>query len=214
MKKPDLPNKVEIAVYSLALLGGAEKSVHSENIAAKCHEIAPSQFSWQLPAYRERGWPDKYIAKTALEDAKNKDELVSGAYALDTPKDGWTLTAEGARWFRDNASRIEAALQLKPVAASLPKKEGDRFLRSMRKQPLFKEFRKTGRLQAGSVYAFTDLLSCSPDAAPEVVWSKFSRLATRAELVQDKEVIGFLAACEETFRSCLIPGGGADKTGR
>lgn len=73
MKTNEISN-VDVAVYILATLGGAEKTVYSEHIAAKCYEVAPGRFSWRLPDYREKGWPDKYIVKTALEDAK-KDEL-------------------------------------------------------------------------------------------------------------------------------------------
>ena len=82
MSKPSEVSNVDIVVYVLGLLGGAEKTVYSEEVAAKCYEVAPTRFSWRLPAYRAKGWPDKYVVKTALEDAK-KDKygaLVDGGY--------------------------------------------------------------------------------------------------------------------------------------
>src|SRR5687767_12516037 len=102
-RNEDITN-VDIVVYALAILRGAERTVHSEDIAAKCYELAPSRFSWRLAAYRDKGWPDKYIVKTALEDAKKEHSaLVEGAYTLDTAKDGWRLTPKGASWFGRDA---------------------------------------------------------------------------------------------------------------
>jgi hypothetical protein len=204
MRKPEI-NKVDVAVYSLALLGGAERAVHSEHIAAKCYDIAATQFSWQLPEYRDKGWPDKYITKTALEDAKNKDGLVVGAYALDTARDGWTLTAAGARWFHDNRERVESTLRLKPALSVMSKRAAERFVRSICDKKLFKQYATTGTLESTSVYAFTDFLSCSPDAPPNVVSSKFRHLQSQAELLQDQKLIAFLNACGDVFQSVLNP---------
>jgi len=105
---------LDIAVYALAKLNGAEKKVKSEDIAAKCYELSPSRFSWRLALYREKGWPDKYIVKTALEDTKKEKNggLVEGSYSLDLSKDGWQLTLAGAAWFRSNTKRIEKGLKL------------------------------------------------------------------------------------------------------
>jgi hypothetical protein len=45
---------MHIAVYALSLLGGTHKKVHTEDIAAKCVEVAPNRFRWEQYAY-----PDK-----------------------------------------------------------------------------------------------------------------------------------------------------------
>ena len=105
-RKSEVTN-VDVVLWALAQAGGATRKVPSEEIAAEAHSIAPDRFSWQLPKYRVRGWPDKYIVKTALEDAKKKENggLVTGDYANDLAKDGWTLTSRGARWIIDNAER-------------------------------------------------------------------------------------------------------------
>jgi hypothetical protein len=194
-------SNVDIATYALAVLGGAERTMHSEHIAAKCFELAPTQFGWRLPEYR--GWPDKYVAKTALDDAK-KIDLADGAYALDVAKDGWRLTPTGARWFHENAQRIARALQVAP-ASVLPKKDVERFLRQMREKRMFREYLSTRRVDADNVFAFTDMLSCSPDASPEIIASKFRGLSARAEIVRDENVSAFLRACETTFEKLLKP---------
>jgi hypothetical protein len=201
MKTVELSN-VDVAVYILASLGGAEKTIYSEHIAAKCYEAAPARFSWRLPEYREKRWPDKYIVKTALEDAK-KDEygaLVDGAYALDVARDGWRLTTKGAIWFKENGERVERQLGLTAQHAAVPKREAQRFLKQMQGQSVYQAYRKSG-LGDITRFAFTDMLNCSPDASDDVVISKFKRLRATAELVGDLEIVGFLDACKSKFLS-------------
>jgi hypothetical protein len=199
LRKPtsDLTN-VDVVIYAIVALDGATKTVSSEEIAARSYELAPSQFSWSRPEYRERGWPDKYVAKTALEDAKKPEygALVEGVYARDLTKDGWRLTAAGAKWFQDNCSRIESALKVKQL--TIPRRDADRFKRRLREEPLFKEFLKARKVE-GSVYAFTDMLRCSPDAPPNVIAMKFGRMRTMAGLVQDPDISEFLDVCAASF---------------
>jgi hypothetical protein len=199
MRKTDEITNVDIVVYALATLGGAERTVSSEVIAAKSHELAPARFSWRRPEYREKGWPDKYIAKTSLEDAKKRDygSLVEGVYALDLSKDGWMLTPEGAKWYRENRERIESALKVRQTI--VPRKHADRFKRHVRAQSLFVQFVSTRSVDAEYSYAFTDMLNCSPDASPEVVALKFRRMKAMAELIQDPDITAFLTACEASF---------------
>ena len=199
MKNTRALTNLDIAVYVLATLGGAKRTVYSEDIAARSYELAPSKFSWRQQIYREKGWPDKYVVKTALEDAKKPEYggLVEGAYANDLSKDGWRLTPEGAKWFRHNRQRIESAISVKQPA--IPRKDADRFKRWLGEEPLFKEFLKTRKVDAKSAYAFTDMLNCSPDASPEVVAVKFGRMRATAELVEDPDISEFVAACAASF---------------
>jgi hypothetical protein len=113
MARDSAITNVDIAVYALAILRGANRRVKSEDIAAKCYALCPARFSWRLIIYRDKGWPDKYIVKTALEDAKKEKNggLVDGSYSLDLSKDGWQLTPPGAVWFRTNTKRIEKVLK-------------------------------------------------------------------------------------------------------
>ncbi len=191
--------KVDVVVYVVAGLGGAEKSVYSEDVAAKCYELAPNQFSWKLPQYQRKGWPDKYIVKTALEDAKKSEygALVEGNYALEIAKDGWRLTPAGARWFNESRGRIEK--ELGAEQPSLPNRDAKKFLNSIAREPLLKKFLSSGSIRGSSFYELTDMLSCSPDAPVDVIRKKFRRLKSIAELANGKEVIAFLDACEAAF---------------
>jgi hypothetical protein len=201
MSKPREISNVDVVVYVLGLLGGAEKTVYSEEVAAKCYQVAPARFSWRLPAYREKGWPDKYIVKTALEDAKKEDygALVDGAYALDIVRDGWRLTPKGAAWLRQRAEHIEKNIAVREKGLSVPKREEQRFLKQMRSQPLYESYKKPGGLALANRFAFTDMLNCSPDTSEDTLLSKFKRLRARAEIVGDEDIIRFLDACRDAF---------------
>lgn len=190
---------VDVVVYALAELGGAEKTIYSEDIAAHCFELAPSKFCWRLEKYRRKGWPDKYVARTALEDAKKGElgGLVEGAYALESAKDGWRLTTAGVKWFRANRSRIAQALdEDQPIVRS---KDAGRTRRLVQNQALFQRFKKEGRVDPSLFYEFTDMLTCSPDAGPEIVAAKFRQLEAKVEMLQDKELSEFLRACGNAF---------------
>lgn len=188
-----------IVVYVLAVLGGAERTVYSEDIAAKCYELEPSRFCWRLEKYRERGWPDKYIAKTALEDAKKEEygRLVEGSYALDLSRDGWRLTPSGGKWFLDQRERVERSLGLS--LGSLPLRDAERFLRQFRAEPMFQRYFTNRSLDGLTRYDLTDFLSCAPDAPADVITRKFDRLRAMAELSRNQGVLEFLDACVRFF---------------
>ncbi len=200
--KSDALSNVDIAVYALAILGGAERIIHTEQIAAKCFELANVRFSWVLPAYRGK-WPDKEIVRTALEDGKKEinGALVQGKHARDTSKDGWRITPRGVEWITKNKGRIAKALKQK--TPSLPKREAERFARKLRTDISFKHFKETGSLDGVSSYMFTDMLGCAPDASNDIIGEKFSRLFATAKLVNDVELIKFLEACEGTFSDLI-----------
>jgi hypothetical protein len=204
-RSPESITNVDIVVYATAALGGAEKRVASEHIAAKCFALDPSRFSWRLAEYRK--WPDKYIVKTALEDAKKEEYgfLVDGAYNLDPAKDGWRLTHHGASWVRQNGARLEQHFGSEVAAKTVTAKEQGRILRRIHEEPLYRHFTQHRELSGVSQYGFTDMLNCSPDASPDVVVLKFRRLFASAQLTGDDDAITFLRACAERF-SALIPG--------
>ncbi|MFC1678696.1 hypothetical protein ACFL2T_00550 [Elusimicrobiota bacterium] len=199
---PSLPSNHEIAVFAVASLGGAQKRVNTEEIAVFCHKLAPSQFSWSLKEYREKGWPDKFVVKCALEDAKKKKHgsLVSGNCARDASKDGWRLTALGAEWLKEHSDRFSGALH-SPI-----KKQTRTDLRLIRKitgQKLFQIFLKQGSCAGCSRYDFTDMLNCSPDAPTEVLRAKFDRLLASATEADEKKILLFLNDCAREFNSIL-----------
>ncbi len=193
------PSNVDIVVYALATIGGAERFVHSEDIAARAFELAPPRFSWRLEKYRNRGWPDKYVVKTALEDAKKEEygSLVDGAYALDTAKDGWRLTPLGAEWFTANKRRIADYLGEK--APELPRKDVERFLKRVRATALFRRYLSSGTIAPRDFFDLADLLDCSPDTSRKLIAVKFQNLYATGRLVRDPQILRLFEACACTF---------------
>ena len=75
----DNPANWEIAVYTVYILGGVSKRIHTEEIAMKCYELAPESFSWIK--YPKNA--DKEVARIALTDArKEKYGKIYSCYKL------------------------------------------------------------------------------------------------------------------------------------
>jgi len=65
-QKLDKLSDKDIVLYALYLLGGWQKRIHTEDIAFKCFQLAPSKFSWvKYPHF-----PDLAPARFALESVK------------------------------------------------------------------------------------------------------------------------------------------------
>ena len=192
----------DIVILALYNLGGAQTKVLSERVAAEAHRLAPTVLGWELPEYREKNWPDKEKVRVALIRLRSSDggQLVDGQYTLDVSKDGWQLTQAGVRWLQENEAGILAALQQPP--SKLPKRQAARFLRQLRRDPLFKVFQSEG-LGNATRYQFTDMLNCSPDVTRDVLTAKFERLRAMAELSGQADVIGFLKACHQRFSDAM-----------
>ena len=92
----------EAATLALALLGGADNAVHTEDVAVQLETLAPEMFSWQK--YRDR--TDKELVRVALSDARLKARLVIGSHAR-----GWMLTPSGVKFAQANRHRVEHDMQ-------------------------------------------------------------------------------------------------------
>ncbi len=80
MKPPstDTLSNIDIALYALHLLGGQDHRVHTEDVALKCFELAPTQFSWvKYPNYPE--YNTAYLALGDAQKAKYGGLVVGGS---------------------------------------------------------------------------------------------------------------------------------------
>lgn len=96
----DLPQPfiVTMAVY---LLDGGRQPADIEDVAMKCHELAPGRFSW-------RKYPEQInldYVRRELSRAKNAE---FGALIKGSMTDGWTLTPAGLEWASKNREAVEA----------------------------------------------------------------------------------------------------------
>jgi len=205
LSKNELSN-IDIALFALYKLGGISKKIHTEYVAWEAYQLAKERFSWRLPDFREKGFPDKTPVRFALEQAKKKENgrLVSGRAGGDINRpelEGWRFTPQGAEWIKKNERRILTALKQK--APDLPKLVAERFIRQLKNDPCFLSFNKSGNLNEVSPYMFADMLACAPDASKEIMKQKFERLLTTANLVNDEEILKFLEACAIKFAQLI-----------
>ena len=206
MGQRDRPNR-ELVVYVVGLLGGAYRSVHTEDIAVKAHELYPDTFSWtNYPRL-----PDKDIVRVALTDSRKEKygALVYGRSGQSSnrpsaskPKrapDGWGLTEAGTNWFNRESG-------------SLAKHSDERMLRDHRQavlrrlrrvldHPVFETYTKEPIRFAPSLGDIASLLRCRVDAPDEVWNSRFLNLERDATASDRSELTDFINKCREAYRS-------------
>jgi hypothetical protein len=192
---------LDLVVYALFRIGGASRKVYTEEIAWECYRIAPERFSWRLPQFKEKGFPDKDIVRVALTDAAKAKHggLVKGRYGVEISgrgSDGWQLTPPGAKWILEHRSKIAIALGTKPP--DVAPREAQRFSKQIRRDPAFQAF-LCGGANGVTPYMFLDFLGCTPDAPLRIIQSKFERLLATAQLVQDTDAVNFLEECRQKF---------------
>jgi hypothetical protein len=193
-------SNIDIVLYALFRLGGAEHKVHTEHIAVECFRLSKERFSWRLPEYRDL--VDKELVRVALMDAaKNKYGRLavgrSGIESVSKEADGWSLTPSGTKWVVKQKDRIESTLKVTPHGSK--RIDAVRFKRKLIEEPCYQKFLRNGSLKEVTQYEFTDMIGCSPDARPETIRKSFSRLRSRAEIIGDLTILAFIEACRETF---------------
>lgn len=87
----DISN-VELVLLATYLLGGVLRTIDTEDIAMKAHQIAPLRFGWR----KYPGQVDIERVRVRLSQAKH-ESMLSGVHSK-----GWRLTAEGARHVEDS----------------------------------------------------------------------------------------------------------------
>ena len=199
--KEELSN-IDVVLFALYRLGGINQKIHTEKIAEESYLLDKERFSWQLPEYRAKDFIDKTVVFHSLGDAKKKKygALISGRGGRDaggTEREGWRFTLSGAQWIKENESRISKILKQEKPA--MQKREAERFIKKIKSDFAFIQFRKDNGIDNINRYNFTDLLSCPPDASSDVAKKLFDNIRTEAELVSDKEIIIFLDLCEKKF---------------
>jgi hypothetical protein len=195
-------SNVDIAVFALYRLGGAKGKVHLEEIAEKCHELAQTRFSWELPRYQKYG-PDKKVTSYALQDAC-KDKAGKIVQSINSRAKGgqkFQLTLSGVKWIKQNEARIARELGQKSSLA--PLREVRKILRDIKGDAAFRRFRAEGSAENLSAYDLVDFLGCSFEPSPSAICGKFAEMKMKAELVEDTEISDFLRACETRFADLL-----------
>lgn len=204
---PENLSNIDIVVYALFLLGGWHERVHTEDIALKCFELAPSKFSWiKYPNY-----PDNHTAYLSLGDAKKHKygSLVEGESERKKEKatkgiprfGGWKLTINGVEWLETNKARIESALGKR---ATIGKRlDSDRKLRELIDSMGFRKFLRDGEHADISHAEFAESLVCTVNTPPETLNERLSQLFATAELLKRDDVKRYLNYCNDKFSTIL-----------
>ena len=199
----------DFVVYSLYLLGGDTKRVHTEDIALKCFELFPSVFSWvKYPVY-----PDKDIVRVALTDARKEmygarvegragtKRGLSSKTNREPVEDGWILTSCGIQWVCENLEDLERV-----AGASRFKEHRQKILiqlKRVREHRLFIQYAESTERFYPMIGDIADLLRCRVDAEPEIWQGRFDRIRRQAESAGQVEVLDFINKCEQAYREQL-----------
>jgi hypothetical protein len=196
------PTNQDIVVYALYLLGGWQRRVHTEDVAVKAFELAPSEFSWvKYPKY-----PKLSSVRYALEHAKELDRgtLVEGESEEGKGIGGWMLTASGVQWIKANRSRIERALGEHRPGSRLP---AHRRLTALMGSSAFRKY-MVERQDADITYPeFAESLVCTVNTGADVLNDRLQQLDATAEELQRQDVKDYIEHCRNKFVSQLLVGG-------
>lgn len=190
MNAEELSN-MDIAVYVLYQLGGAEDYVHTEDVALECFRLFPSKFSWdKYPKY-----PDAEPARSGLFDAS---KAKYGRLTTGNKPAGWLLTPPGVNRARELGPRIEELLAGGVRVRSVRQQE-DRLLNALEKHPALQKFEETGTCEGIAAHEVASFLQCSLDSGAETFSRRADRVRSRAYDKGRTVVVAFIEACEREF---------------
>lgn len=187
-------NDKDIVIYALYTLSGYEKRIHTEDIALKCFDIAPTRFSWaKHPQY-----PDIQPVRFALEKSK---PFIVGSSERKQAKivPGWRLTDEGVEWININKERIEKFLFGEQIPN--PRLINNRKIKRLMESKGYKLF-QANEGSATIPYAdFVESLTCTVNTRNEVLLEKLEQLYSAASVLKQKEILNYLDHCRTYLKT-------------
>lgn len=203
----DIINR-DLVLYALYELGGAERPVHTEDVAATVFEYPTGRQRYRWERYAN--FPDKERVARELRRLKNLKgaSLVRGHVnvgAKANRQDGWMLTTAGV-------DRIKI-IQNK-VTSVIGEPAGDHHiydetsLRSkIEKTKCYQSYLEDNSLSLAKDHEFTDMLYCLPDASIDQIHQSFDMLLVRTEAVNAKDLLDFLEIARDRFSHLLLSKG-------
>jgi hypothetical protein len=191
----------DLVLFALYKLGGAERLVHTEDVAVEVFRYPLGQQWYQWERYAE--YPDKERVARELRRLKNARgfALVKGHVNIGSKKDrldGWMLTAAGIDRIRSIEKQIVATLGKEEVTHS--KYKLDKLRRRIKSTSCYQIYLKDPNLGEAKDHDFTDMLYCLPDAPNERVRDAFDQLLANAKALSATELIDFLETARDRFR--------------
>lgn len=102
------PTQFEVAVIVVYLLGGASRSIDTEDVAIKCHELAPTIFSWQ----KHKDQINLELVRVNLSNAKKAQ---NGSLLSGSGREGWRLNSRGVDWITSTGQALIRNFKLKSI---------------------------------------------------------------------------------------------------
>lgn len=93
------PTQFEVAVIAVYMLGGASRSIDTEDVAIKCHELAPTLFSWQ----KHKDQINLELVRVNLSNAKKTQ---NGSLLSGSGREGWRLNSRGVDWITSTGQAL------------------------------------------------------------------------------------------------------------
>lgn len=189
-------SNIDVALFALHRLGGAERPVDTEEIALECWKLVPQKFSWKkYPQY-----PESEPARSALFDAAKPKhgKLVRG----NKSKTGWMLTVAGVDYVRRKLPLLQN-LSSEPTDIRARRQEVHKLLVPLERSAAFKKFAQGKSCKGIERHEFAEALRCPVDASPSVMRSRVETLKTRAKDGNREDLLEFLEVCEQYFGDML-----------
>lgn len=90
--KRSVISKPHVVALALGVLGATGRSVDTEDVAIKAHELVPEFFSW-------RKYPNQIDLDLVRMSLRHAAEDAYGRLVDGSVKTGWSLTDDGATWY-------------------------------------------------------------------------------------------------------------------
>ena len=195
MPTKELSN-IDVALFALYRLGGAQHPIDTEDIAIECWTLAREKFSWKkYPQY-----PESEPARSALFDAAKPKygKLARGR----NKRTGWMLTVAGIDYVRARLTALELLVSGGRKVVS-QRREQDRYFANLEREPAYKKFLESKSCELIQPHEFTQFLRCSLDSSQSVLRDRIERVKARAREANRDDFLEFLAACEQHFAGML-----------
>lgn len=185
-------SNVTVALRVLHALGGAERFVDIEEVAAEAFALAPDRFGW-----RTRPWASWERVRSAFVHANQEARRRGQAELVLSSRDGdaWRLTAAGVALVRATVERAPAEGGPRAPTRRGSVKSSER-IRQIRRHAAFVRFTNGTPVSDIERFMVADLLLCPPDSTLPAVKRKVDAAKAAALDAADTEVLAFLSEVE------------------
>ena len=190
----------DLVLFALYEVGGAERPVHTEDVAAQVfrYPLGKQRYRWE----RYEKYPDKERVTRELRRLKNMKgtSFVKGHANIGSKKarlDGWMLTVAGVD--RVKAIEKQVVATLRAAAGTHSKYNEEAFRRRIVSTSCYKIYLKDPTMRGAKDHVFTDMLYCLPDAPNVRVRAAYDQILANAKAVGATDLIEFLKATRRRF---------------